>query len=170
MTSNEFNAKIDELWSQTKAGNLPREERFVAIERLTDRYITATGKRPDPSQLDRLATLCLYEEVTDDRPDKMTLEEYPIMSDEQYARRTEGKHVRRHGKDGKLLPNKTEIPLNAAFDYGTDGKNYRTPKRRPLSTDEASRADAKLTRNKERRRKYNEFIKPGIVEVSYIGD
>lgn len=92
MTNAELNAKIDELWAQTKAGNLPREfngqsPRFAAIERLTDDYITATGKRPEPAQLDKLATLCLYEEVTDPNEHKMLHEPEPVLSDRQYDRR-----------------------------------------------------------------------------------
>ncbi|MEH7521702.1 hypothetical protein V7149_00245 [Bacillus sp. JJ1503] len=107
MTSNEFNSKIDELWSQTKAGNLPREERFAAIEALTVEYVSATGKRPDPAQLDRLATLCLYEELTDPHPDKMARDEYPIMSDSQEEER-----------------HKDEVSLTWAESVGTDGRDY----------------------------------------------
>lgn len=166
-----INAKIDELWTKTKTGELRnRQMRFAAIERLTEDYISATGKRPEPAQLDRLATLCLYEEMTDSHPDKMSREEFPIMSEEQYMRRTEGRHVRRHDKNGKSLPNKTEIPLGAAYDYGTDGKNYRQPVRRRLSTDEAIRVDKNLSRNIERKSRYNDFIKPGKVEVRPVVD
>jgi hypothetical protein len=82
-----FNERINELWTQTKTGKLPRAERFVAIERLTDEYITANGRRPDPAQLDRLATLCLYEEVTDDNSYKMSHEDEPILSEVQRGRR-----------------------------------------------------------------------------------
>lgn len=113
MTPIEFNAKIDELWTQTKAGQLPREERFVAIERLTYEYITATGKRPEPAQLDRLATLCLYEEVTDGRLNKMEVEEHPILSDRQQERR--------HG---------SEASEKWAKEFGVDGRNHRSPTRR----------------------------------------
>lgn len=87
MNNDEFNAKINDLWAKTKAGKLPREQRFAAIERLIDDYIAANGKRPDSRQLDRLATLCLYEEMTDSHPDKMTREETPVMSGTQYKRR-----------------------------------------------------------------------------------
>lgn len=83
-----LNAKIDELWTKTKTGELRnRQARFAAIERLTDDYISATGKRPEPAQLDRLTTLCLYEEVTDHHPDKMARDDIPIMSHRQYGRR-----------------------------------------------------------------------------------
>lgn len=87
MNFEQFNARINELWAATKVGKLPRNERFAAIERLTDEYITTTGRRPDPAHLDRLATLCLYEEITDPHPDKMALEEDAVMSDRQYGRR-----------------------------------------------------------------------------------
>ncbi|MDF1510790.1 hypothetical protein PZE06_21890 [Robertmurraya sp. DFI.2.37] len=78
-----LNERIDELYAQTKAGNLPREHRFLAIEALTDEYVAATGKRPEREQLDRLATLCLYEEVTDDTPWKTRNTERPIHSERQ---------------------------------------------------------------------------------------
>lgn len=107
MTPTEFNARIDELWTATKVGNLPREQRFKAIEALTDEYVKATGKRPEPTQLDRLATLCLYEEVTDPHPDKMTRDEYPIMSDSQREERE-----------------KDEVSLTWAESVGTDGRDY----------------------------------------------
>lgn len=103
-----LNERIDELWAQTKAGNLPRAERFKAIESLTDEYIAATGKRPEPAQLDRLATLCLYEEITDPHPDKMTRDEFPIMSDTQ----EEERHA-------------DEVSEVWAESIGTDGKDYR---------------------------------------------
>lgn len=170
MNKAQFNDKINELWTKTKSGQLPRKQRFIEIERLIDNYIMWNGKRPDAQALDRLATLCLYEEVTDSRPDKMTLEEYPVLSDNQYERRTEGKHVKRHDNNGNIMPNKTEIPLNAAYDRGMDGRDYRTPKKRKLSTDEAIKSDEKRSRNKERQRRYKYFIKPGKVEVSYIDD
>ncbi|EPC8408886.1 hypothetical protein ACR3AM_003156 [Bacillus thuringiensis] len=39
------------------------------------------GERPEPKQLERLADLLLYKELHDAHPDKMSREEYPIMSD-----------------------------------------------------------------------------------------
>ena len=87
MTNEQLNARINELWTATKHGELPRQARFAAIEQLTDEYIEATGRRPDPAMLDRLATLCLYEEITDHHPDKMSREEDAVMSERQYDRR-----------------------------------------------------------------------------------
>lgn len=136
MNTSEFNERIDELWTQTKADNLPREARFKAIEALTDEYVKVTGKRPEPAQLDRLATLCLYEEVTDSRTNKMQAEERPIMSDNQYRRKTEGKHEKRTDKFGNLRPLNREVPLELAANVGTDGRDYRYPNRRMLDVQE----------------------------------
>jgi hypothetical protein len=111
MNSTQFNERINELWSLTKTGKLPRVERFKAVEDLTDEYINARGKRPEPAQLDRLATLCLYEEVTDPFPDKMARDEYPIMSADQ-AERRDDKEVKlsdvQYGRD-KTIGFKTVI-------------------------------------------------------------
>ncbi|PAE09693.1 hypothetical protein CHI02_23875, partial [Niallia circulans] len=90
MNNEQLNAQIDALWAHTKAGNLPRGARFEAIERLTEEYVAANGKRPPAHILDRLATLCLYEEMTDKRKNKMQAEESPVMSGNQYRRRKEG--------------------------------------------------------------------------------
>lgn len=112
MTNAEFKAAVDELWAQTKAGKLPREQRFKAIEDVTERYVLANGKTPETTQLDRLATLCLYEEVTDPHPDKMTRDEYPIMSDTQQEER-----------------HSDEVSETWAESIGTDGRDYRAQTR-----------------------------------------
>lgn len=165
MNNEQLNAQIDELWAQTKAGNLPREQRFEAIDRLTEEYIAANGKRPPVNALDRLATLCLYEEVTDPHPDKMARDEYPIMSDEQYARRTEGKHV----KKGDFP--KGEIALGAISNYGTDNRDHRPPIRAKRTVAEYLQVDyANKSRNKERQRKYREFTKVQPVVRSVVND
>lgn len=87
MDTEYFKNEVDALWARTKAGELPREARFQAIEELTERYVIARGESPPPAQLDRLATLCLYEEVTDPNVHKMLHEAEPVMSDTQYGRR-----------------------------------------------------------------------------------
>lgn len=112
MTNAEFNEQINELWAQTKAGNLPRDARFKAIESLTDEYVEATGKRPDSGALDRLATLCLYEEVTDDDRMKVRNNEAPIMSDRQIERREAD-----------------QVSFTMAEEVGTDGRDYRSQTR-----------------------------------------
>jgi hypothetical protein len=145
MTKEEFNANIDELYTKTKAGLLPREARFKAVEALVDKYVDTNGKTPEVTQLDRLSTLCLYEEITNPHPDKMTREEYPILSDTQQEER--------HGD---------EVSFAAVGDYGTDGKSYRQPKRKTFGID----VDKK-SRNDERHRTYKEFTKVQPVKVYF---
>jgi len=147
MTAQEFAEKINDIWTKTKTGKLrDRQVRFAVIERLIDDYIAKSGKRPEPEQLDRLATLCLYEEITDSYPDKMTRDEFPIMSDTQYARKTTGRHVRRQDSNGNYKPLKREVPLNLAKYIGADGKNYNRPKRRKL--DVLEEMDIEFHRNR----------------------
>lgn len=165
-----INERINDLWAQTKAGNLPREQRFRAIEQLTDAYYQASGKLPDTAALDRLATLCLYEEVTDSRSNKMKAQKQPIMSDNQYRRRTEGKHVRRKDKEGNKTAIITEVPMNATYDYGTDGRNYSVPKRRQLSTDEAIEMDKAIPRDDRVAKRYSDFLKGGDPEKREAGN
>jgi ribosomal protein L17 len=122
---NEFKRYVDELFARAKRGDLAdRAERMALIDELIESYIAATGQRPDNVQLDRLATLCLREELTDRHPDKMSREEFPIMSDEQYVRRKTGLNRK---KDGRGI---IETSFKLAEEYGADGRNYRRPKRK----------------------------------------
>lgn len=90
MTYDEFERVVDDLWRRTKNGELrDRQARFAEIERTINEYIARYGQRPNQRLLDRLATLCLYEEVTDKDRLKMRNNEYPIMSERQEERRDE---------------------------------------------------------------------------------
>jgi hypothetical protein len=114
LTNNEFKTAVDNLWARTKSGELSdRKARFHAIEDLTERYFAVNGKHPEGGQLDRLATLCLYEEVTDKNEHKIAHNEYPIMSDRQLERR-----------------NDDEVSFTAASSIGTDMRDYRKPTRK----------------------------------------
>jgi len=131
MNFEQFNARINELWTQTKAGKLPRAERFAAIERLTDEYIAATGRRPDPAQLDRLATLCLYEEVSDSTPWKTRNTEYPVHSDRQRE------EIERH-----------EVGMAPLEYVASDGRKHEKPTRRKRSKAENAYMDRKYKSKK----------------------
>lgn len=140
-----INDVIQDIRKRTKAGALGRKERMDEIAALIDRYELSPGK--DAETIDRLTNLVLYEELTDPRPDKMTLEEYPIMSETQREERV-----------------KDEVASKLAEEVATDGRNYRVPSRDSnrnmrkylgqLFRDEDARS-----RNKERRRAYEEFTK-----------
>jgi hypothetical protein len=131
-----------------------RTERSRAVETLIDEYIASTGERPDPAELERLTNAMLHEELTDRHPDKVTREEYPIMSEQQLARRQNA-----------------SAPLHAAHYEATDGRNYRVPTRRKRSTHENMFVDkvAKI-RNKERKRQYAKDTRASEVVTYYVGN
>jgi len=111
-------ATLEEYASKTSI-----EWRKEGIDWLVDEYLTHTGRTPDSGLLERMANTLLHAELTDKRPDKMTLEEYPIMSDTQYERRTEGAR-RERKKNGVTV---REVPLTQARNIGADGKDYSQP-------------------------------------------
>jgi hypothetical protein len=109
LTNNEFKLAVDELWARTKSGELSdRKARFQAIEELTERYFAVNGKQPEGGQLDRLSTLCLYEEITDDDRMKSRNNEYPIMSERQEDRR-----------------DSEQVSIKLADEVGVDGRDHR---------------------------------------------
>jgi hypothetical protein len=139
-----------------------RKERMEAIEFLIDCYISQTGERPDPVQLERLTDMTLHEELTDPRKNKVQAEEYPFFSETQLSRRRNGTHQRKDGSS-------REVGLNQAAEVGTDGRNYRKPTRRKLTTHEMIHVDERAKiRNKERRKRYREATRPGPVVTYFI--
>jgi len=106
---------IDELFSKDKSVKLPRQERLEASDRLIEAYVLRSGKRPPSAQLGRLATLILRDELADPHPDKMTREEYPILSDSQRDERE-----------------KDEVSFKWSRDVGVDGRDYKLPSRENL--------------------------------------
>lgn len=137
MTNEEFDVKINDLFERTKSGLLQRENRFKAVEQLTDEYITVNGQRPEPEQLDRLSSLCLYEELTDATPWKTKNNEYPIHS----ARQQE-----------EIEKNEVNMTVEST---GRD-----KPVRRKRSDYENHFVNKKVqSANAERKKKYREFTK-----------
>jgi hypothetical protein len=155
--------EITKLQAATKRGELPRELRLVKIEQLTEEYFAKTGEMPDGTALEKLADLCLYEELTDDDRMKVRNNEYPFLSDTQLARRQEGKHARKQDN-----PN-IEVPLGIAGNYGVDGRTHDYPTRRVRSERENRFVDKEARiRNKERKKAYDEFTKIQPVVISKI--
>jgi hypothetical protein len=158
----ELHKEINALQRATKKGELPRELRLAKIEKLTEEYFAKTGEMPDTKALQRLEDLCIYEELTDSHPDKMTLEEYPIMSDYQLARRQHGMHRKKPKEDD--LPVRMEVPLSWAANYGADGKNYSYPYRRERDDYENEWVnEMSRSRNEERNRNYKDFVVGKVV-------
>lgn len=75
------------LFALSNDGNTTPSDRIERVTALTEAYLDHTDVHADSSVLERLATLVLRDEIDDPHADKMTLEEYPIMSDNQRERR-----------------------------------------------------------------------------------
>lgn len=164
--------EIDAIRTATKRG-LERKERLAWIKRVGDQYALAHSEYHEPARLkaiesgqepksvpldshllEQLTNLALHEELTDTTSNKSTSTEYPFLSDIQLARRREGAH------EAKGKTQKGEAPYTAAANIGMDGRDYSVPKRRKRSIYEDTLRDATVhSRNKERRRKYEEFTK-----------
>lgn len=164
--------EIDEIRTATKRG-LGRTERLAWIKRVGDQYALAHSEYHEPARLkaleagqepksvpldaqllEQLTNLALYEELTDTTSNKATSTEYPFLSDVQLARRRDGSH------EAKGKTQKGEAPYSAAANIGMDGRDYSVPKRRKRSAYEDTLRDAAVhSRNKERKRKYDEFTR-----------
>lgn len=155
----EINDEIKRIRYETKSKeSIPREVRIAQIAELLE----SSDEMPDDTALKAMADLILYEELSDNHPDKMSLEEYPIMSDYQLARRQSGLH-RKKPKAGDL-PVRMEVPLSWAENYGNDGKNYSYPTKRKRDDYENEWVNDKAaSRNRERREKYDAFVKGELV-------
>lgn len=135
---------ITELQRATKRGEMPRELRMVKIEELTEDYYAKTGEMPDVTALERLADLCLYEELTDPNIHKVAHTEYPFLSEHQFDRRD----------------NRESVVGDAIDNSASDGRKHTKPTRRSRSEYENSFVDKKAKiRNKERKKTYHEFTK-----------
>ncbi|MCW4657014.1 hypothetical protein OOG41_26725 [Bacillus sp. AS_5] len=142
---------------------LPIHDRMAAVEFLTDQYIKQVGKPPADVRLrndknkmigvlEYLADHILYESLEGDtRVDKMTLEEYPVMTDNQAKNRIISR--------GEIT---VDVQL-ACRTVGADDMNYRKPTRRilrPYEEDSVNkRKDAKLASENEAYRKATQSSK-----------
>ncbi|NIL33292.1 hypothetical protein [Bacillus thuringiensis] len=149
----QFETYINTLINSIREGDSEafsnRDVRAKEIKSLTDAYVGTVGERPEPKQLERLADLLLYEELHDTHPDKMTLAEYPIMSDHQLSRRHSG-----------------EVSMKVAEEYGVDRHNYKPPVRRKRTRKETWQIDREAkSRNEERRKVYREFTRVQAVRI-----
>ncbi|MEK3887272.1 hypothetical protein [Bacillus sp. FSL K6-3431] len=176
----ELKAAIKDIRTRTKAGELPLEQRIIEVEKASSRYaveharlnvlarekerLVAEEKNrqprelpfnpPDANLLEQLANLVLHEDLTDTTAWKSRQSEYPFLSDLQLARRRDGVHQRKNeGGSG-------ELNFTTADFVGIDGKDHRVPLRKMRTlTDNLTIDENTRSRNKERRRKYNEFTK-----------
>lgn len=63
------------------------EERFMQIEEVAEEYFQETGEQLPVILLERLGTWYMQETYSDNRRNKTSLEEFPILSEHQMYRR-----------------------------------------------------------------------------------
>lgn len=89
-----------------------QEERIADVKRLTDDYVSQTGKRPATGQLDRLSTLILKEDKKKRKGVLVKREEYPFLSERQFETRM-----------------RNEVAFVGAMTYDSTGANRILPTR-----------------------------------------
>ena len=83
----DITALFDAYYGAKKAGDsIPPNKRIECADSIVEHYVEANGKRPPNSVLSRLATYILLDILSDSHPDKMSRDEYPIMSYGQTGR------------------------------------------------------------------------------------
>jgi len=146
-----------------------RDLRMQIVEDLTEQYREAAGDWPDGLVLERLTNAILHEELTDPNPHKISQEEYPFLSEVQAERRQFG----RRGSQASNTQGERVTDLSGMKDESngkyhnspadhldSDGKSRRKPIRRTRGTNEALLFESKVrSKNRERRKKYQEFTK-----------
>lgn len=107
-TNQDAHNDITEQFTQFKRIQTGRSMRMMFSNRLTEHYLEVNGKIPPVVVLDRLATLLLQDELADKHADKMSRNEYPLLSDRQRDTRE-----------------RDERSMAAASAVATDGRDYR---------------------------------------------
>src|SRR5690625_4792438 len=86
---NAYHERITELFDEYYRDKTAVKRRTEQANALIEEFIDKHGKRPPASVCSRLATYILLDTLTDSHPDKMSREEYPIMTETQRKRRDE---------------------------------------------------------------------------------
>jgi len=141
-----FEADVQEFISEAVAD---RAERMRRAGEMIDSYVIKYGERPPNPIITMLNEYMFLEEFTDRRKSKGN-EEYPILSERQFARRYE-----------------QEYSFDLANTYDLTGKNHAKPIRRPRRSDEHRFVEREAQRkNRKRNAAYRNATRPGAV-ISY---
>lgn len=113
-----FEAKVNELLATKTSEGLPPDVawRIYASDVITSAYVEQTGKTPDGNQVQRLANWLLLEMLSDSHPDKVTREDYPVMTKKQlktrYARERADENIPETHTIQKYLGGKKQSNYN----------------------------------------------------------
>ena len=112
ITNQNAHDDITEQFRYFKANKSARFTRLLFSDDLIEHYFEQNEQIPPTTVLDRLGTLILQDELADKHPDKMSREEFPMLSERQRDTRQ-----------------RRESSLMAAADLAVDGRDYRTRNR-----------------------------------------
>lgn len=132
LTNQDLHEEITKEFTLYKRNKTSDAHRLQFASDITERYFAEHGEFPSHSVLERLGTLLMYDVSTNSKSNKTRTEEYPVLSENQYRRRVEGRHKRRIGNDGNLQPLEREVPFSLATTVAIDGRNYAYPTRRKI--------------------------------------
>ena len=146
---------LESLWEQRHKSVRRVDSRKRLANELLEAYFDEFGCYPKPEFLSRLADFILAGDLSDKSSNKRTKVEYNFHSKSQSARRVDGTKTT-YGHSG-------EVSFKWAENYDGCGRNCNFPYRKYPNTetdmDFAIRLDTQPSRNKERVRKYREFIR-----------
>ena len=83
---NEFEERVMELSKQSS--HISQSKRNKIVHELLESFFNYIGEYPKPALLTMLSDYILFDLLKDNHPDKVTREEYPILSERQLQRRT----------------------------------------------------------------------------------
>ena len=108
-TNQDAHKDVTAEFKRYKSEGTSVDDRITATNGIIDKYLLANDKVPPQSVLERLGTLLLSEDSTNNLSNKTRTDEYPVLSDNQYRRRTEGRHKARKSRDGKFRLHSQQI-------------------------------------------------------------
>lgn len=80
---NKYFKKVEEIMETLP----PLEERYIEIVNISEEYFKETGEQLPPMFLELLGTWYMQEVYSDNRRNKTSLEEFPVLSEHQMYRR-----------------------------------------------------------------------------------
>lgn len=141
--SEQLQADYTRIRTATRAGTITQEERFTQIDETVGNYSVAHAEAYDKARetkavlpinykndrlLDAFADLALYDDLTWDHADKMSIIEYPLLSASQAKLRR-----KREGSVSDVVTGKDDATIGRTPDKITGRKNriydYMTPER-----------------------------------------
>ncbi|GEK57162.1 hypothetical protein CHL76_02385 [Marinococcus halophilus] len=113
-----FETQVNKLISTLTPDKVPPDLqwRIYATDSLISAYVNQTGETPEGRHVNRLANWLLFESLADRHPDKVTREEFPIMTKRQlktrYSRETADESIPETHTEQNYLGGKKQANYN----------------------------------------------------------